>query len=1120
MSLPFRWRKAAIVAIVAGWFVWTSALPEMRMFQTTFHIDKGNPKCLDVGGNGAEATPYCTMAYAATIANPGQTFLVHGPKHGDAPITFTRPGTLAQPITWRAVGYVALSRHVDVNDAAFTPSGLGPNVYQLPWTTAGGKAWQTYFPDIVVDDPNQTIFTLKDEDGPLVMTSVLTEAELIAHDGTYFRDAANQRMLVHPYGDVTPSNTATDFVVAVGNALTIDTKANYQIFDGFTITYTTGSSAQVLSSNNKLYNMHYVGQPLDIRGQTNYGENITINHGIWREGPLWEWFTDGAGSTGGFSFGTGHVMKNLHVFNSWNSTFNSEGTSGNMIDGGRFHSAPNHCTGAGNGNHIIRNAAWWNCQDYQWLFDPTGIVMEHVLIAGGGVAVSAIEGNTGPITIRNSMLNGSWHFVRGTGAAAGLPYDGCTWEQGSLMEYNIINAGFQIERCDTQISYPIDEYVARCASGEFTGCMTVRNNIKIKDWKDVLVDGFWNTAIGADWDFHHVPGSPAINAGMVSGALTDLIGISRPQPVGGLYDIGPYEFTPGGDPAPTGKPIVAAPAAVTTTITAPTSAATYDAGTSATLTTLAGTSKSGRTITGCTWTNSLGGSGSTSGTTSWTIASVALTVGSNVITVTCTNDGKTTGADIITVTRSSGGGGSACSGTCYYIRDGGTASITGTGACVSTGTGSWATGNACDSLPATLVRGATYYVAGGTYPKRNFSTAASGTQLITIKGATIAAHGGDTGWSNAFSVETNQAVWLYSAGFSDGHVIEIYSSYWVFDGSVGSMSSDPNAYGFRITIPSCPQTTSAMDVSNPAPALQTDITISHVAMVGCGPTGDQGQEMAFFGCAGCHSQNITFSHNYSTGIVRTANFSNVNNAIYEYNWVDAPWSSAANHGEIISASTHHVPVESTNITVRYSAFNACQGTACIACGLNGEANACEGMKIYGNVFKDSEAGNGVIATGSSASHYMKAALVYNNTFIGNDSQAFNVCGSTCGGSTGNVFTNNLFFDASCTINSNSGTVDSNYFKSCRTGAASGTNTQTPAGSVCPFTNCASDFHLLAATTAGATLSAPYNTDREGTIRGADGTWDRGALEFTGGTAPAPEALVAWLRRKVERWRSP
>ena len=40
----------------------------------------------------------------------------------------------------------------------------------------------------------------------------------------------------------------------------------------------------------------------------------------------------------------------------------------------------------------------------------------------------------------------------------------------------------------------------------------------------------------------------------------------------------------------------------------------------------------------------------------------------------------------------------------HYIRDGGTASTTGTGACNSGGSGNWNTANACDTLPATLVR--------------------------------------------------------------------------------------------------------------------------------------------------------------------------------------------------------------------------------------------------------------------------------------------------------------------------------------------------------------------------------------------------------------------------------
>lgn len=91
---------------------------------------------------------------------------------------------------------------------------------------------------------------------------------------------------------------------------------------------------------------------------------------------------------------------------------------------------------------------------------------------------------------------------------------------------------------------------------------------------------------------------------------------------------------------------------LTVTITVPASSPTYDAGTASTLA-VSGSALSDRTVTGCTYSNSLGGSGSATGTTSWSIASVALTVGSNVITVTCTNTEGTPGTDVITVTRSS-----------------------------------------------------------------------------------------------------------------------------------------------------------------------------------------------------------------------------------------------------------------------------------------------------------------------------------------------------------------------------------------------------------------------------------------------------------------------------------
>lgn len=96
---------------------------------------------------------------------------------------------------------------------------------------------------------------------------------------------------------------------------------------------------------------------------------------------------------------------------------------------------------------------------------------------------------------------------------------------------------------------------------------------------------------------------------------------------------------------------------VVVTITVPTTNSTYDNGTADTLTTLSGTAVSDRGIpSACTWTNSLGGSGTTTGTTSWSISDIALTVGSNVLTVTCTDGAGTQSTDVLTVARASSGG--------------------------------------------------------------------------------------------------------------------------------------------------------------------------------------------------------------------------------------------------------------------------------------------------------------------------------------------------------------------------------------------------------------------------------------------------------------------------------
>ena len=87
-------------------------------------------------------------------------------------------------------------------------------------------------------------------------------------------------------------------------------------------------------------------------------------------------------------------------------------------------------------------------------------------------------------------------------------------------------------------------------------------------------------------------------------------------------------------------------------IATPTAAATYSTGNGTIA--LGGTASDDVAVTQVTWTNDRGGSGTASGTSSWTIASVALSSGTNVITVTARDGAGNTGTDVLTVTRTDG----------------------------------------------------------------------------------------------------------------------------------------------------------------------------------------------------------------------------------------------------------------------------------------------------------------------------------------------------------------------------------------------------------------------------------------------------------------------------------
>jgi hypothetical protein len=84
------------------------------------------------------------------------------------------------------------------------------------------------------------------------------------------------------------------------------------------------------------------------------------------------------------------------------------------------------------------------------------------------------------------------------------------------------------------------------------------------------------------------------------------------------------------------------------TFATPTSDATYDNGSTDKIT-IGGTA-TGDSLISVTWSNDSGGSGTCTGTTSWSQADIQLYAGTNVITVTATDQQNNTSTDTLTVT--------------------------------------------------------------------------------------------------------------------------------------------------------------------------------------------------------------------------------------------------------------------------------------------------------------------------------------------------------------------------------------------------------------------------------------------------------------------------------------
>jgi hypothetical protein len=394
----------------------------------------------------------------------------------------------------------------------------------------------------------------------------------------------------------------------------------------------------------------------------------------------------------------------------------------------------------------------------------------------------------------------------------------------------------------------------------------------------------------------------------------------------------------------------------------------------------------------------------------------------------------------------------------------------------ATGTGDgsdWT--NAYPALPAKLVRGDTYYVADGQYPRHRFEDAEDGDKYITVKKAIEADHGPTAGWKKE-----------YGDGVARFRTIQFMKGHYRFDGQVGGgPGSWTTGHGFEVFHPKGGTMIQILESGPPhKPQRANYIEIRHVNAQ-CPSIDVKG--CAVYGCTGRYT-NITISHCYFHDMFGAPlAIINWHDFLFEYNCVARNKCTPAWHSEAVSSRG------CTRITYRYNWWENIQGTGIIM-HMSGDATD---WAVYGNVFLDTgkpplgSTAHGVVADNQNGS--AKRIKIYNNTIVG--------IRGICSGfrffkGAGEIeVANNLWYDCKARAHMSRLTHDHNtYIRTKPPGKKTRAHDKVLEDH--PFKNPGkSDFHLTRPTAPGKKLPAPYDKDMFGNPRGADGVWDRGAFEF-------------------------
>jgi hypothetical protein len=407
--------------------------------------------------------------------------------------------------------------------------------------------------------------------------------------------------------------------------------------------------------------------------------------------------------------------------------------------------------------------------------------------------------------------------------------------------------------------------------------------------------------------------------------------------------------------------------------------------------------------------------------------------------------------------------------------------------------------NAYAGLPSTLVRGAIYYLADGSYSPYTFNTPVSGTSTVEIRKAQSYDNCTSTGWSIS-TMGSSQAVFTH---------FQIEASYFTINGNgsqttpgcggaVGSTytsgPSNPMDCGIKIA----PQTASNGDAVYLNSGF-TNFTMNYVEMAGTGQNPAENTLVASNGNNNFLTSFHVYGHN--SGCMYYAWLNDSQSTSFSYFW----WvnSNGSCHPEYYMGGAAAINSGSEHNNI----YRDINGTSTFA--FVSPAEPANNLQIYDNVFWVGPEGtngsgndDGIFWCGNDTN--CSNLTFVQNTVINEAGNNSGLVGSNDVGTVTGIVENNLIYGSVNTNNMVSG-VTEDYNSWINSPCPSGTGAHDiciSSGGPNPFVNWQAGNFSLASDNADwnnrISLSSPYNIDAAGNSF----TTDRGAYQY-GGVSSTP-----------------